>query len=747
MNKEQLAATLEAQQEVITQVALAKPLTGCLDSICNRIESILDDPLARSSILLLDGDQLRHGAAPHLPKAYCDAIDGVVIGPSVGSCGTAVFTRQQVIVSDIEADPLWANFAPVALAHDLRACWSTPIFSSRNEVLGSFAIYYKEPKEPDSFHLELIKRFTMLSGLAIEKDQWQRRETSLVTELKASNEKFSSFTSVMPDLALILGEDGRFWDCYGADTDRLFRNNKSLVGHNLYSVFAEETAARIMASLRKALESDRIEKFEFQVEKAGETRSYEGRFSLINNYLASQPERRHLLWMVRDITDQKLAERQIEKLAFFDPLTSLPNRRLLLERLQQLIIKAHRNHLYGALLYLDLDDFKRINDSLGHSVGDKLLVMVADRIRPLLRDSDIFARIGGDEFIVILEAWDRDMDIICDEASEVAKKIIRSFDYGFTLDQNEYRIGVSIGISIINEAGLSADEALKRADTAMYRSKSQGGRHYTFFDPNLQQILDDRLQLEKAIIDSIKENHFCAYFQPQIGLHGELLGAEALIRWQHPERGFVSPMEFIPVAEKMGLINQLQEVVLRDSCKLILALKERNLVQESFCIAVNISAVQFSGSDLKESLLHVMSSLGVTAREIKLEITESMLIDNIDFTIAQMAELKEEGFRFSIDDFGTGYSSLTYLQTFPIDELKIDKSFVDNIHSTDVGTGIVDAIIALSHHLSFSVIVEGVETPEQAAVFREREVKGMQGYYFSKPLSAQDLTQWLQHRI
>lgn len=744
MDSKQLSALLEAQQEVISKIALAQPLSACLESICRLIEKILDDPQAKSSILLLDGNQLRHGAAPSLPDDYCAAVDGVQIGPCVGSCGTAVFRKERVVVTDLEHDPLWADYKDLALSFALRACWSNPIFSSAGEVLGSFAIYYLEPCTPSDVHIELINRFTHLSSLAIEKSLSSRREAELTSRLRHGIEKFAAFTSVMPDLALILAEDGTYVDVYGADESLLYQPIKSILGKKITDILPAVSSRAVMDVIAKAIATNEVQVFEYELDVAKGECTFEGRITAINHYLPEEPDVRHVLWMARDITGRKSAEKQIEMLAFFDPLTSLPNRRYLIERLQWLIDKAQRNKLSGALLYLDLDDFKRINDSLGHSVGDELLVNVAQRLKPVLRTSDTIARIGGDEFVIILETLEKDIDTLSEEASQVAQKIIEAFSKTFDIKNGKYKIGVSIGISVIHGEDITADEALKRADTAMYRSKNVGGSHFTFFDPALQRILDHRLEIEQGIIQSIKDNQFCAYFQPQMGPDNEVIGAEALIRWLHPKKGVISPLDFIPVAEQFGLITRLQDIVLRESCALINLLIENELVDDSFSVAINISGSQFSNPSLQQDLLDTIREYKLSPGRIKLEITESMLIDNIDLTVKQMIELKSSGFRFSIDDFGTGYSSLTYLQTFPIDELKIDKSFVDNIHTGEVGSGIVDAIIAMSRHLNFNVIAEGVEHKEQADILLTRNVKAMQGYYFARPMPADIFVNWLR---
>ena len=742
ISHQQFSAILESQQKVISMIALGSSLSNCLDSICRLIESILNTPNAKSSILLLEGNKLKHGAAPSLPIEYCDAIDGVQIGPCVGSCGTAVFTEKQVIVSEIENDPLWANFRNLALDNGLKACWSTPIFSSDGTVLGSFAIYYTMPKLPEPHHLELIERFTHLSSLAIEKNQASQREQTLTQELQNSNDKFSIFTSVMPDLALILSEQGICEDIYGAGDFIACSDKKDLLGRSCKALLPRSNEYELLDLISKVLDKGSIEVFEYELPAANGEITLEGRMTPINNYLSNAPDKRHVLLMARDITERKNAEKQIEQLAFYDPLTSLPNRRLLKERLEMLIKKAKRSKSIGAILYLDLDNFKRINDSLGHSVGDELLVKVAERLKSALRSTDTIARVGGDEFVVILDNMEDSLEKISDEAAHVAKKIMEVFYYCFQLRNYEYIIGVSIGISLIQSDDTTIDEVLKRADTAMYRAKTTNGSNFTFFDPGLQSSIDNRLDLEKSILTALKSNELHAYFQPQINANNELLGAEALIRWTHPEKGIISPKEFIPIAEQCGLIGEIQSIVLRDACSLLNTLCKEGLVNERFTIAINVSPVEFKQIDLKAKLLKALDKAQANANQFKLEITENMLIDNVNATVMQMNELKRQGFAFSIDDFGSGYSSLGNLHIFPVDELKIDKCFVEQLHQGKADASVVDAIISLSDHIGFSVVAEGVENKQQADILADRHIKAMQGYYFSKPMSEQDFINW-----
>ncbi|OZG70239.1 hypothetical protein BTA51_26930 [Hahella sp. CCB-MM4] len=743
MNANQLSGLLKAQQKIIEVVALGAPLSECLTTICQLIESLFDSPKAKSSILLLEGKQLWHGAAPSLSNQYCKAIDGVAIGPNAGSCGTAAFTGRQVIVSDIEHDPLWKDYRDIALPYGLKACWSMPIFSSQHDILGSFAIYYTEVKTPDNVDLALIEQFSHLSGLAIEKHKTSLRESELLTCLKNSNEKLQALTSVMPDQAIIIDEEGRYVDFYGGDPQLLEDSSNNMVGRKATEGMPAEQAELFMRTIKKCLDSNEVQIFEYELEVLKGKCNFEGRFVRVNHYLAEAPDQRHLLWVARDITDKRQADLRIEQLAFYDPLTNLPNRRLLIDRLRGAIDKVKRHKVVGAVLFLDLDDFKRINDSLGHNVGDQLLIKVAQRLKPLLRDTDTIARIGGDEFVIILESFEKNLNRVMGQATSVSKKLLANLSHTFHLGNGDYRIGGSIGIKLIEGDDVTTDDILKHADAAMYRAKKMGRNCFAFYEPALQELIDKRLEIESEISAAIKQGHFCAFFQPQVNMKGSLIGAEALIRWRHPEKGLISPVHFIPVAEQSGHIHHLQQAVLEDACSLLLQLQKESLIEDDFSIAINISAGQFDNT-LECSLKRIIERFQLSPRRFKLEITESMLMDNVQDTINLMHRLRKDKFRFSVDDFGTGYSSLAYLHTFPIDELKIDGSFVQQLMPKGGDTAIIDAIIAIAKQLELRVIAEGVENHFQVNQLSLRQVDGMQGYFYARPMQASDMLNWVR---
>jgi len=741
MNKKQLLKLLRQQQNILSKIALGQSLSVIGEEICLAIESFLEDQSAKCSILSLRDEQLFHCAAPSLEQQYCEIINGVEIGPNVGSCGTAAYRESRVIVEDISTSPLWTNFKGVAHTFGLNSCWSTPIVSTKSQVIGTFAIYHEIAKVPSEQDLELIDHFVHLSSIALEQNANAYQLGEAVNELKHSNGKFKAFTEVMPDLVLILSEHGEYVDVYGSSEDLLSGSMKEMKGQNINDVLPSKDALPIMAVIEKTLVTNDIQVFEYELDVKKGHIVFEGRTAPVEHYQSEDIASRHVLWVARDITQRKLAEKEIEKLAYYDPLTKLPNRRTLSERLTIAVEKIKRSGETGALLFLDIDNFKRLNDSLGHSSGDELLVEVARRLGSVIRKSDTLARLGGDEFVILLEYIGDDNEQANIESSVVAQKVHEIFDDEFKIGSLSFQVSCSIGICLIEGSDITASNILKFADTAMYRSKAKGGNSYSFYDPELQTLLEKHIEIETEILKAIENDEFCAFFQPQVTIKGKVIGAEALIRWIHPVKGIIPPCDFIPVAEQFGLIQRLQNIVLKDICKLLNNI-DSYLINEDFKVSINISQSQFKSSLLKSELLSIIHEYNVTPSQITLEITESMLAQDVECAIQQMKELQAEGFTFSIDDFGTGYSCLTYLHAYPVKELKIDKSFIDRISNKESGLSIVKTIISLARNLNIKVIAEGVETKEQLDILENCDVDSIQGYLFAKPMPMQEYINW-----
>ncbi len=457
------------------------------------------------------------------------------------------------------------------------------------------------------------------------------------------------------------------------------------------------------------------------------------------DYLVKGQGDGHLLTRsIRYAIERKRADERLAYLAHYDAVTSLPNRALFRDRLTRALARADRNERSVALMFLDLDRFKAINDTLGHDAGDVLLKSVAERLVSGLRRVDTVARLGGDEFAVILEGIRRP-----EEAATVAQKLLTAMARPFTLDGQEVFVGLSVGIAMYREGGEDAKTLIRNADAAMYRAKEQGRNNFQFYKPEFNIQVLERLALESSLRRALEREAFLLYYQPQVDLaSGRIIGMEALLRWQHPERGLMSPAEFIPVAEETGLIVPIGEWVLRQACTQNRAWQAAGLPPVR--VAVNLSARQFRQRALAGTIARILNETGLDPQYLELELTESLLMENTQASSSILAELKAMGLQIAIDDFGTGYSSLSYLKRFPIDTLKIDQSFVAEITTDPDNAAIVIAIIALAHSLRLKVIAEGVETEDQLAFLRAQRCHMSQGYLFCRPLPAEALTPWLR---
>jgi diguanylate cyclase (GGDEF)-like protein/PAS domain S-box-containing protein len=448
----------------------------------------------------------------------------------------------------------------------------------------------------------------------------------------------------------------------------------------------------------------------------------------------------HYVATFSDITLRKAAEDEIRHLAFYDALTGLPNRRLMLERLRQALISSARHGRHGALMLFDLDDFKTLNDTLGHDVGDQFLVEVASRLASSIREHDTVARLGGDEFVIILEDLDAEA-VAAMQAEIVAVKIQNSLNEPYLLDlslaggeQNtrSYHCTSSIGITLFRDQSVSVDELLKRADTAMYQAKAAGRNTLRFFDPEMQAAVTARALLDTDLRRAIGERQFVLHYQPQVDDKGRVTGAEALVRWQHPRRGLVYPADFIGQAEATRLIMPLGHWVMETACRQLVAWGGQ-ADKAQLTVAVNVSGRQFYQTDFVDQVLAVLAETGANPRRLKLEVTESLLLHDIEDIVAKMSALKAVGVSFSLDDFGTGYSSLSYLRRLPLDQLKIDQSFVRDVINEGNDAAIARTIIALGQSLGLAVIAEGVETEAQFQFLAMQGCHAFQGNLFGKP--------------
>ncbi len=493
----------------------------------------------------------------------------------------------------------------------------------------------------------------------------------------------------------------------------------------------DEVRLRVGALLGGAIETARLELLYLRPDQS----CFWGQLNC-KRFTGASDAQGSILGMITDITDHKQSEEKIKRLAFYDPLTDLPNRRLLLDRLKHALTTSVRHNQHGALLFIDLDDFKTLNDTMGHDNGDLLLNQAARRLVTCVRDSDTVARFGGDEFVVMLEELNSDTMLAAAQAESVGEKILSILSQPYPLAGYQRHITCSIGITLFGDIGEEAEEPLKRADLAMYQAKTATRNSLRFFDPQMQSQVTARATLEMDMRAGLQGQRFVLYYQPKVNDQGRITGAEALVRWNHPVRGMELPANFIALAEETGLILPLGQWVLQDACNQLTRWAQQPALA-GLQIAVNVSARQFHHADFVAHVLATLERSGARPQLLRLELTESVMLTNVEEVIVKMQTLKELGISFAMDDFGTGYSSLHYLKRLPLDELKIDQSFVRDILLDPNDAAIAKMVIALAHSMDLAIIAEGVETEEQRSFLSALGCRNYQGYLFGRPAPAE----------
>ena len=559
-----------------------------------------------------------------------------------------------------------------------------------------------------------------------------------IAALRESEERFRSAFDHAAGMALV-GPDGRWIKVNRSLCEMLGYNQEELLAANFQSITHADDLGTLMANVGKmlhgALSTHQME--QRYLHKQGHVVWVLLSITVVRE---EQSDSVNLIFQIQDITDRKRAEERLLHEAMHDVLTGLPNRALFMDHLKLSVerVKRRDDRLF-AVLFLDLDRFKIINDSLGHMVGDQLLVGIARRLETCLRPGDTVARLGGDEFTILLEDLNG-----AGEAIDVAERLQKSLARPFNLNGHEVFTTVSIGIALSATGYDRPDDVLRDADTAMYRAKMLGKARHEVFDKTMHALAMNLLQMESDLRRAIEREEFFLQYQPIITLEtGAVRGFEALVRWRHPERGLVSPVDFIPIAEETGLIILIGQWVLEQACRQIHLWQEQLPQYPPLQISVNLSVKQFMNADLIKHIKEALEETGVDPHSLKLEITESMVMENVEAAIAMIGQLRGLGIELSIDDFGTGYSSLSYLHRFPISTLKIDRSFVSRMTGNNENAEIVRTIIMLARSLKMDVVAEGVETAEQLAQLKALDCEYGQGYYFSKPLSADEMMRWL----
>jgi diguanylate cyclase (GGDEF)-like protein/PAS domain S-box-containing protein len=716
----------KSRTHVLELIMTGEPLPVILDAIVKGVEQ--ENPAMLCSVLLLDdvGKHLSEGAAPSLPDFYNEAIHGIEIGVGAGSCGTAAFINERVIVDDIQTHPYWVLYKELANKADLGACWSEPIRSTKGKVLGTFAIYHHDINHPTKADLAIIEQTASLASIAIEKKQ--------------AEEKLKRAASVFT----FAHESIMITDASGAITE-VNDTFSRMTGYTL-----KEVLGRLPTILQSELQPPGFyKKLWAKVAAKGQWHGevwsrhkngtdYAVRLttSVVKDSFGTV---QHYVSLCTDITLMKEHHGQLERMAHYDALTNLPNRVLLADRLSQSMVQCQRRNQSLAVAFMDLDGFKAINDLHGHNVGDKLLIQVAQRMKDALREGDTLARIGGDEFIAVM------VDLENTEDSEpLLKRLLKAAADPVCLNDSTMQVSASIGVSFYPQDHVDADLLMRHADQAMYVAKQAGKNRYHFFDTAQDDAIKTQGQSIGDICSALDKRELTLHYQPKVNMHtGEVIGVEALIRWQHPIRGLVPPLEFLPAIEGHIISLQLGEWVIDTALKQI---DQWRNVGINLPISVNISAYQLQQSHFTTRLAGLLAAYPkVPSGCLELEILETSALHDISQVSKTMNACHKLGVRFALDDFGTGYSSLTHLKRLPAYLIKIDQSFVrDMLEDTD-DLAIVEGVLGLAKAFHREVIAEGVESIAHGVALLQLGCKLAQGHGIARPMPSEDIPEWVSN--
>jgi diguanylate cyclase (GGDEF)-like protein/PAS domain S-box-containing protein len=729
--REQALQREKLRVQVLELLARGSDLGRVLNLIIQQIEE--EQPQLLCSILLRskDGKHLHLGAAPSLPDFYNTATDGIEVAEGYGSCGHAAATGERTIVEDIQNHPYWKNFSAVAFDAGLASCWSEPVFSSLGDVLGTLALYQRSIARPSEVQLRLIEEMARTVGIAIERKRNEEELQLASTVFQAS-----------PEAIVITDRDNRIVAVNPAFTRITQYEPHEAIGHDPKLLNSGKQGKAFYQAMWSAIQTFGSWQGEIvNRRKNGETYA---EWLNINTVRDEKGEVRQRIAIFSDITDKKRSEEIIWRQANYDSLTGLPNRRLFHDRLMQELKREDRVQSSLSLMFIDLDHFKEVNDTLGHEAGDNLLMQASKRIAGCIRESDTLARLGGDEFTIILPGLSDPKRL-----GALADTIIHILAKPFMLGETSAYVSASIGITIYPQDADNLSALLKNADQAMYVAKSRGRNQYSYFTASMQEAAQTRLQLSTDLRRALDSGQFEIHYQPIVDLaSGQPVKAEALLRWKHPRLGFVSPALFIPLAEEIGLINDIGDWVFRQA-----ALKAKHWCADkdsplsTLQISVNKSPRQFITGDNNLGLLTWLRALDIPPSCIVVEITEGLLMDDRAEVQEKLLAFRDAGIQVSLDDFGTGYSAMSYLQRFDIDYLKIDQSFVRNMVSNPGDHAIAEAIIVMAHKLGMKVVAEGVETVEQRDMLVAAGCDFGQGYLFARPMTSEQFDRYLTSSV
>jgi len=714
-----------AEQSLAAQLAATRVLaeSESLEEAAPRVLEALAESLGWELGVL----ELSDGAAgPGVRSWQRGDISGVTMhelvrqsrtAPDGASLAQRVAAGEPVWIDDLAGQPSAAADVEV----NLQAAVVIPI-DSAGGLKGTIALLSRRRRPRDD---ELLGRLGIVGGLVGQFVERKRTEAAL----RESESRQRALLEAVPDVMFRLSRDGVLLDGRLPEPHALTFLPPSFRDRHVSDVFPGELAELTLQHLRQAFEGLRIQTFEFALPSAQETRQWEARIAVCGTDQA--------LAVLRDVTERRRAEERIRTLAYRDPLTELPNRLLFQDRLRVALAQAERRRRHPAVLFLDLDRFKIINDSLGHGFGDRVLCSVGERLQQSVREGDTVARLGGDEFTVLLPDAASPMDVV-----PVAEKLLEELRRCVSIGGRDVYVTASLGVSIYPDDGTDVDTLIKNADTAMYRAKEQGRNNCQLYAPNMNARALERLALENSLRRAVAQDELQLHYQPILDIEtGRVAALEALLRWQHPEHGAVPPGEFVPLAEITGLIGTIGPWVLRTACAQIGAWHRAG--HRELSVAVNLSVRQLQQPGLGAQVRHALDQSGLDARFLEVEITESSTMQSAETVIEELQQLKTMGVKVSIDDFGIGYSSLNHLKRLPIDTLKIDRSFVHDLSTDPDDAAIVTAVIAMAHSLGLGVVGEGVETRDQLAFLAGHKCDRIQGFLFSPPLPVEDCDAFL----
>ncbi|WP_052003310.1 GGDEF domain-containing phosphodiesterase [Microvirga sp. BSC39] len=721
--------THQGHTRVLEMIAAGQPLDEVLTALCHLAEDQIAG--ARCSILLLDASRqvLRHGAAPSLPANYNAAVDNLPIGPDVGSCGTAAHRRSTVIVSDIAGDPLWARWRDLALQNGLQACWSKPILSQSADVLGTFGFYYAEPRSPTPQEMASIDALPHLAALAIER---QRSEAAL----RESEDHYRYSVELNPQIPWTADADGTVLSTSSRWNQLMGTHPDEATGTGWAKAVHPDDLPLVRQRWGEAVRT----RGALDVECRGRLGDGSYRWFRSRAIPRFAQDGTVIRWYgtVEDIHDRKVAEEQLHRAAYHDDLTGLANRRFFRERLKYALDGAADEPRAVGLLVMDLDHLKQINDRFGHDAGDDLLKEFAQRLLQVVKPAAVVARLGGDEFAVILpDIGDEE------EVAAAAQAILSRMQEPLKRNGKALDCRTSIGGAAAFGAGTSPEDLQKQADLALYHSKSSGRGAFKMFVPALRQEAQRTASALEVAAKAVASDWIMPFYQPKVVLaSGALGGFEALLRWQHPRGGIQSPEKIAPAFADTELGTAIGERM--RSCVLSDMRRWLDAGLTLGRIAINASAAEFRRDDYAERVLEELRQAGVPAQCLEVEVTESVFLGSSTQLVERALQtLSAEGVTIALDDFGTGYASLSHLKRFPVNALKIDRSFVQGLESDAGDAAIVKAVLSLGHNLGIEVVAEGVETAFQSSLLQRMSCDMVQGYHFGRPMPAGDVPSFI----